>query len=277
MSVKKEASGRRSVQVEVELPGTPEQVWEAIATGPGISSWFVPTRIEMGADGKPARIVLNFGPGMESTAKITAWEPPLRFEAEGPGWGPGCPPIADEWSIEARAGGTCIVRVVHSLFSSTDDWDNQLEGTESGWPGFFRILRLYLTHFRGQRCANVQVMAMAAGTQSKAWETLTGSLGVAGAKEGQHVSAAAGAPAIAGVVENTCEDGHAHSMLLQIEKPAPGFLSLGAFACGGSAMVSASFYLYGDGAAAVAAREEPLWQAWMSKRFPAPSNAGADN
>ena len=36
MSVKKEASGRRSVQIEVEVPGTPEEVWEAIATGPGI-------------------------------------------------------------------------------------------------------------------------------------------------------------------------------------------------------------------------------------------------
>ena len=35
MSVKKEASGRRSVQVEVEVPGTPEEVWQAIATGPG--------------------------------------------------------------------------------------------------------------------------------------------------------------------------------------------------------------------------------------------------
>ena len=36
MSVKKEASGRRSIQVEVEVPGTPEEVWQAIATGPGI-------------------------------------------------------------------------------------------------------------------------------------------------------------------------------------------------------------------------------------------------
>ena len=46
MSVKKEASGRRSIQVEVEVPGTPEEVWQAIATGPGISSWFVPTEFE---------------------------------------------------------------------------------------------------------------------------------------------------------------------------------------------------------------------------------------
>ena len=30
MSVKKEASGRRSVQVEVEVPGPPVEVWQAI-------------------------------------------------------------------------------------------------------------------------------------------------------------------------------------------------------------------------------------------------------
>ena len=53
MSVKKDPSGRRSVQVEIEVPGTPEEVWRAIATGPGVSSWFVPTKIEEGADGKP--------------------------------------------------------------------------------------------------------------------------------------------------------------------------------------------------------------------------------
>ena len=33
MSVKKEASGRRSVQVEVEVPGTPEEIWQAIEIG----------------------------------------------------------------------------------------------------------------------------------------------------------------------------------------------------------------------------------------------------
>ena len=175
MSVKKEASGRRSVQVEVEVPGTPEEVWQAIATGPGISSWFVPTEFEE-RDGKPVAVTLNFGPGMESRSVVTAWDPPRMFAAQGEGWG-GSPPIADEWSVEARAGGICVVRVVHSLFASTDDWDNQLEGTESGWPGFFRILRIYLTHFRGQRSAMMQWMAPAAGTEAEAWETLTAALG----------------------------------------------------------------------------------------------------
>ena len=54
MSVKKEASGRRSVQVEIEVPGTPEEVWQAIATGPGISSWFVPLSSRR-ATGSPSR------------------------------------------------------------------------------------------------------------------------------------------------------------------------------------------------------------------------------
>jgi uncharacterized protein YndB with AHSA1/START domain len=143
MSVKKDPSGKRSVQVEVEVPGTPEQVWEAIATGPGISAWFTPTEVDGRLGGT---ITTNFGPGMDSSSTITAWEPPHRMADDG-GLGPN---PATEWTVEARSGGTCIVRVVHSLFASTDEWDNQLEGVESGWPSFFIILRLYLSKFRGQ-------------------------------------------------------------------------------------------------------------------------------
>ena len=39
MSVKNEASGRRCVQVEVEVPSTREEVRQATAAKPGISSW----------------------------------------------------------------------------------------------------------------------------------------------------------------------------------------------------------------------------------------------
>ena len=140
MPVKKDASGRRSVEVETEVPGTPEEVWRAIASGPGISAWFVPTKLEEREGGA---IVLDFGPGMESQAVIKVWDPPRRFVAEGE-MGPGSPTVADEWTVEAKSGGTCRVRVVHSWFASTDDWDNQFEGVEKGWPAFFRILKIYL-------------------------------------------------------------------------------------------------------------------------------------
>src|SRR5262245_28311497 len=75
MPVKKDASGRRWVVVEAEVPGTPEQVWAAIATGPGISSWFVPSKVEEREGGIATA---DFGPGMESRATITVWEPGPR-------------------------------------------------------------------------------------------------------------------------------------------------------------------------------------------------------
>jgi uncharacterized protein YndB with AHSA1/START domain len=267
MSVKKEASGRRSVQVEVEVPGKPEEVWQAIATGPGISAWFCPTEFEE-RDGKPVAVKLNFGPGMESRSVVTAWDPPRMFAAEGSGWG-GSPPIADEWSVEARAGGVCVVRVVHSLFASTDDWDNQIEATESGWPGFFRILRLYLTHFRGQRSAMMQWIAPAAGTEAEAWDTLTAALGLKGLSAGQRGTAPAGVPALSGVVEHASQS--PCNALLRLDKPGLGAAALGAVNFGGSVMVTLSFYLYGDQAASIVAREQPLWQAWIKERFPMPT------
>jgi uncharacterized protein YndB with AHSA1/START domain len=267
MSVKKEASGRRSVQVEIEVPGTPEEVWQAIATGPGISSWFVPTEFEE-RDGKPVAVKLNFGPGMESSSPVTAWDPPRRFTTEAPGWAPGSPAIADEWTVEARAGGTCIVRIVHSLFASTDDWDNQLESIESGWPAYFRILRIYLTHFRGQRSAMMQWMAPAAGTEAEAWETLTAALGLASVSAGQRLSAPAGVPELGGVVEHVSQS--PYTALLRLDQPGPGAAALAAVNFGGQSMVTLSFYLYGDQAAATVARETRLWEAWIHERFPTP-------
>ena len=267
MSVKKEPSGRRYVQVEVEVPGTPEEVWRAIATGPGISSWFVPTEFEE-VDGKPVAVKLDFGPGMESRSAVTTWDPPRKFGAESPGWAPGSPVIADEWSVEARAGGTCIVRVVHSLFAETDDWDNQLEGTESGWPGFFRILKIYLTHFRGQRSAMMQWIAPVPGTEAEAWEALTAALALKEASAGQHWTAPAGVPALSGTVEHITQK--PYTALLRFDRPGPGTAALSACNFGGQSMVTFNFYLYGDQAAATVARETPLWQAWIQERFPAP-------
>ena len=102
MSLKKEASGRRSIQVEIEVPGTPEEVWQAIATGPGISAWFVPAEFEE-KGGKPVAVKLNFGPGMESRSVVTAWDPPRMFAREGRGLGPGL--AADRDRVQRRSAG----------------------------------------------------------------------------------------------------------------------------------------------------------------------------
>jgi uncharacterized protein YndB with AHSA1/START domain len=228
MSVKKEPSGRRSVEVEVEVPGTPEEVWQAIGTGPGVSSWFVPTEIEERLGGA---IKVRFGPGMESVKKLTTWEPPHRLAADGPGMGPNAPPMATEWIVEARAGGTCVVRVVHSLFAATDDWDDQLSGTESGWPGFFRVLRLYLERFKGQRPASFQIMLPTPGTVDEVWDRLLRGLGLAGLAAGARFTTAPGTPTLSGHVERQGV-GAEHELLLLVDAPGAGIARIGTLGMG---------------------------------------------
>jgi uncharacterized protein YndB with AHSA1/START domain len=268
MSIKKDPDGRRSVSVEVEVPGTPEQVWQAIATGPGISAWFVTTQVE-GRNG--GEIVSDFGAGMKSTAKITAWEPPLRFAATDPGWAPGMPPVATEWTVESKGGGTCIVRVVHSLFASTDDWDKQIEGTETGWASFFRVLRRYLQQFAGQPSALVQATAMTNEPVAKAWAALSAALHRGGLKSGQPLSLElAPGVALGGKIERIDDLGHGHNLQVLLDTPAPGTLLVGAYACGGT-MVSASAYLYGPRAKQAATATQPHLSSWIAAQFPAPS------
>jgi uncharacterized protein YndB with AHSA1/START domain len=265
VSVKKEPSGRRSVQVEVEVPGTPEEVWRAIATGPGVSSWFVPTRMEERQGGE---IVSNFGPGMDCPATITAWAALKRFVAESQMGPPGSPKVATEWTVEARAGGKCIVRVVHSLFASTDDWDNQLDGLEKGWPAIFRVLRRYLETFKGQACSAMQFVSFAKDGEAKAWEQLGGELGLLRLAQGQKWSSPTAFPRMTGA-----SMGHgmtANTVLLGLDSPVPGTAYIGVFPCGGMAMAYMAIYLYGPSARAAAQRDEPIWQKWMDERFPMP-------
>jgi uncharacterized protein YndB with AHSA1/START domain len=269
MSVKKEDSGRRSVEIAFEVPGTPEEVWQAIATGPGISSWFVPAEVEE-QGGKPVAMKLTFGPGMDARSELTAWDPPRKFVAQGESWA-GAPPLATEWNVEARAGGVCNVRIVYSLFASTDDWDGQLEGARHAFAGFLRTLMIYLTHFRGQRSTLTQFVAPVEGTEADAWEALTSALGLKGASVARPWTAPAGVPALSGVVEYMTRD--PYDALLRLDKPGPGVAALGTFGFpgGGPTMVAMNFYLYGDQAAGTSAREAPLWQAWLKERFPAPA------
>ena len=181
--------------------------------------------------------------------------------------------MATEWIVEAKAGGRCVVRVVHSLFASTDDWDNQLESTELGWPGFFKILRLYLTHFRGMPCTSTMAMALAHGSEAEVWKTVTGPLALAGVKEGQAWKAPPGVPPLGGTVEGVIENDHMRNVLMRLDAPTPGVASLGAFKCGGPIQVLLSLYLYGDRGAAAVTHDQPLWQKWMSERFPSATPA----
>ena len=273
MSVKKDPSGRRSMVTEFEVAGTPEEVWQAIATGPGVSSWFVPTEFEE-RDGKPVAMKVSFGAWPEMRSDITAWDPPRMFATTANGWLPGSPPIASEWSVEARGGGKCVVRIVQSLFASTDDWDMQLESAKTGFASFLKILQINLAYFRGQRSAMQHFTASAPGTDAESWAALTAALGLKDMKVGQRFTAPAGVPALRRC-GRVCATEDPFDAVLRLDKPAPGVAALGiAGMPGGPYHLAMVLHQHGDQATETLARETPLWDAWFQQQFPVPRESG---
>ena len=65
---------RRSIELEVDVVGTPEEVWRAIATGPGISSWYVPHEVEE-REGGAATASFGPGPEMQVTGRVVRLGP----------------------------------------------------------------------------------------------------------------------------------------------------------------------------------------------------------
>jgi len=265
MTVRKDASGRRSIELRFEVPGTPEQVWNAIATSNGISSWLFPTDVDEREGGA---IAFHMAPGMDSTGTVTTFDPPRRFAYEEPGWSPGAPPLATEFIVETAGGGTCVVRLVHSLFTDSDQWDDEFAGFETGWRSFFQVLRLYLTHFDGQPCAPFRLMRSTDADVNGTFSRLSRALTLENAAIGDKKRAPSGAPPFAGIVESTGSHGTAREILLRLDAPAPGLALIGAYQWGGKVHASMSFYFYGAEAASVVLRDTPQWDTWLKQQFP---------
>jgi hypothetical protein len=73
---------------------------------------------------------------------------------------------------------------------------------------------------------------------------------------------------LSGIVESVNAAGNPHT-LLRVDLPAPGAVFATACPAGEKAWVTVSFYFYGDTAAAVVARDQSAWTAWMTNLFPA--------
>jgi hypothetical protein len=145
---------------------------------------------------------------------------------------------------------------------------------KEGWGRYLHNLRLYRTHFPGQRCSTIMVTGSAPGTQHAAWTALISALGLEEAAEGDSAKTGADAPELAGVVERVGKNW----LTLRIDEPAPGIAMVLAYTWDERVSTSFHAYLFGDEAPAVAAREEPAWRAWMDDHFPlaqATTEAGA--
>jgi uncharacterized protein YndB with AHSA1/START domain len=264
MAIKQDGRGKRWVEMEYVVPGTPEQVWQALATGPGNAAWFTKLEIEPRVGGK---FVVDFGHGVTSSGEVTAWEPPHQFGYVERDWEKDAPPVATEITISARSGARCLVRMVHSLFTSSDAWDDQMEGFEKGWPGFFVLLRVYLAHFAGASAASFMVVAPSQADSLSNWRRLGEALGLTGASSGERRTSASGPEPWSGTVEHVHQDGEQRYLLLRLETPSPGCALIGTYDRAGTTNVTVSRYFYGDDATALAAAAEPRWREWLTKSF----------
>src|SRR6266516_6247094 len=71
---------RFEITKELEVGATPEQVWEAIATGPGMDSWFMGRSEVEPREGGRARWSIG---GYTEESTVTTWDPPRRFVNSG--------------------------------------------------------------------------------------------------------------------------------------------------------------------------------------------------
>jgi uncharacterized protein YndB with AHSA1/START domain len=155
----------RQHEMEVEIDATVEQVWEAVSTSQGIASWFAPdVKVEPGVGGS---VAVSMGPGMEATSRIEVWEPNQHIRivmdrAEG------APPSFVDYFVEGR-GGSTVMRLVHSGFEASANFDGEFESYGRGWPLYLKIMKHSVEHGVAS-CRHVMILRMLSESHAEAWE-----------------------------------------------------------------------------------------------------------
>lgn len=252
----------RSIELEIEVPGTPEEVWRAIATGPGITSWYVPHQVEE-REGGAATASFGPGPEMQVPGRVASWEPPRRVVFDG---GEGVGGLAFEWLVEARDGGTCIVRLVNSGFGEGQPWDDQYDDMVQGWRIFLLNLRLHLKHFTGRSAMPSLPSAAWPLDPDRAWRELTFALAMPETPAvGDRLELnSGGGGSLAGRVVDTAP----RRMALLLDEPAPGLAFVAAEGHGTTCTLSVWAYLYDEDRDRLAAELTSAWQGWLDAHTP---------
>jgi uncharacterized protein YndB with AHSA1/START domain len=181
---------------EAVVDATVDQVWDAIATGPGIDAWFM-GHSEV-VDG--TSITTDVG-GFAVTSTVTAWEPPYRLAYRGDG--PGERFIAYEYHVQDRDQASTAVRVDASGLLPGDDWETELDALRESGHMYFRTMAAYLEHFAGRTGSVVTVSGPPVADWNEAQRSMRTALGLGpDPRIGDAVDVQVpGAPAMVGVVD----------------------------------------------------------------------------
>jgi uncharacterized protein YndB with AHSA1/START domain len=238
---------------EIDVPGSPEEVWQAIATGPGHAAWLFPADIEPAEGG--AMVIHRKPYSEDADVTVTVWDPPHRFGFDEP-IGPDAPALTTEILVAAQRGGGCVVRVVSGLSGDTTGWEELIDGVSEGWRMALMVLRAYLTHFAGLSSSNFDVvvdLGRPHADRDRAFAELVEFLGL--------TELAGGAPFRTSDVAGTIEHVSQGYVLLRVVEPYSALFAISCFPMGQDAPLSVNMIarLYGapDG---VADRERVRWQ-----------------
>ncbi|GAA0807278.1 SRPBCC family protein [Spirilliplanes yamanashiensis] len=235
---------------EAAVDATPEQVWDAIATGAGIDSWFMGnTRVDA-----ERTITTAFG-GYRAAHPVLAWEPGerLAYEDRDPASGRF---VAYEFLIAGRSGGGAVLRTVTSGFLPGDDWADEYEAMGYGLALFFDTLVAYLTHFTGRAARPVTAFGPAVTDWPATWAALHDRLGLT-------------APVAAGDRAHLTGPGGASTdaVVYHADPHTLGLRTAGAllrFLRGADGRLVAAHHLFDPTDHADTTADAAAWQAWLT-------------
>jgi uncharacterized protein YndB with AHSA1/START domain len=240
---------------EAEVPASPDQVWAAIATGPGIDSWFMGrNEVQAGAGGAVRTVFGEYAPELA----ITEWDPARRF-AYGSGRAPDGRFIAYEFLIEGRAGSSTVLRTVTCGFLPGDDWADEFEAMTLGGELYFRTLVVYLSHFAGRFAVPVTAFGPPGTRWSRDRSLLCRALGLPEEPKPEE-------PKPGDLVRFVGETGPAEGVVYFANAHSIGVCTpdgLYRFMRGFAKPVIAAHHLFGADAEPDQARQ--AWEAWLSR------------
>lgn len=243
---------------ELEIAADPQDVWDAITTASGSAAWSFPADVEPREGGA---VRLHRGPfAPDAVGTVTAWEPPHRFAYEEPAAAPN-PTIATEFLVAARDHGSCVVRVVSSFYADGQRWDDIAEQAGTGWRMTLLVLRTYLTHFAGRPAARLDLTVPVSAPPTARAEVGALVAKALGLTAGEPFETPENAPRLSGTIEHLGP----YFLLLRAAHPCPALFAISSFPMDAVTLsVNVTGRLYGPDADAVAARELPRWQEWLT-------------
>jgi uncharacterized protein YndB with AHSA1/START domain len=150
----------RAIRAEIRTAATPQQAWQAWADPGKISGWFVDRASGEGkAGGTMTWFFDSFGYVLPY--KVVESIPGKLFVLK---WNP---PQGNSGILEvqiAREGGETVVRLINSGFREDAQWNEEYEGTVSGWKTSLAILKEYLENYFGRSKRTLLIMRPASFT-----------------------------------------------------------------------------------------------------------------